>query len=516
MHIIKQNSHKTMETENKFHILTAIKEEPNNDKKIKFHQDNITRSLDVARHEANNSSSALMKQISIKQEKDDDLEYLSTTDVNKSGDTHAIKSQQHNGMFGSEGNINNAGVQVKKEPNRPTTENPYQGNLHLQQCGRLTLGGGNQTTYTDSTKMLANPDYSEIYAKQNPQDEETFIVADSCCSHQETNSEQKTNKKIEQLDTSVCLVLDMRESFMENIGHHGDIQNQNNANSACATILYSNEKRLYNDNISSSLGNIQQNTAQEQHMSTVCNMDYTTRNRPQPYHTAITGERPFQCNLCWKRFSEYANLKQHMRTHTGEKPYECNVCKKRFSHSGSLTRHMRIHTGEKPYGCNVCEKRFTDSSNLSKHLATHTAEKFFQCEVCEKKFARSHALVVHMRTHTEAKPYECKVCAKRFFEAGKLTRHMRIHTGEKPYECNICKKRFNVSGNCAMHMRLHTGEKNFVCDVCGKGFTRLSHLNTHMKIHTGLVMRLQKWRFNCDMNGSDKLEKLTEESMSAS
>ena len=48
-----------------------------------------------------------------------------------------------------------------------------------------------------------------------------------------------------------------------------------------------------------------------------------------------------------------------MRIHTNEKPYECDVCEKRFSESGDLKRHMRIHTKEKPYECDVCEKRFT-------------------------------------------------------------------------------------------------------------------------------------------------------------
>ena len=54
-----------------------------------------------------------------------------------------------------------------------------------------------------------------------------------------------------------------------------------------------------------------------------------------------------------------SNLDRHMRIHTNEKPYECDVCEKRFSESSSLTNHMRIHTNEKPYECDVCEKRFT-------------------------------------------------------------------------------------------------------------------------------------------------------------
>src|SRR5277367_5442380 len=57
-------------------------------------------------------------------------------------------------------------------------------------------------------------------------------------------------------------------------------------------------------------------------------------------------------------------LKRHERSHSGEKPFKCAECGKRFSHKSDLSRHLRIHTGETPYQCRHCPKKFKASSDL--------------------------------------------------------------------------------------------------------------------------------------------------------
>jgi len=91
---------------------------------------------------------------------------------------------------------------------------------------------------------------------------------------------------------------------------------------------------------------------------------------------------PLKCPSCEKEFHVPSLLERHMRTHTNERPFQCRLCSRSYSQSGNLNVHLKtIHgvavdggrsrsdgEGHRPHKCYICNRMFTTSSNMYQHI----------------------------------------------------------------------------------------------------------------------------------------------------
>ncbi|XP_038584481.1 zinc finger protein 770-like [Micropterus salmoides] len=210
-----------------------------------------------------------------------------------------------------------------------------------------------------------------------------------------------------------------------------------------------------------------------------------------------------QCHTCLKCFPSVSKLQRHMMTHTGQRPFGCEMCGKRFRQKTHLRVHCRTHLWSRYHkqrslyinrlpscigGFNTRTAADVSVQEMiipKKDFATHTGSDVISVKHTQviiqngNRKSQSKLLphtsktieVVHLRKVS-------KVTVKRTKTAKSM-----LNSGNVQHKCFRCLKCFPSASKLQRHEMVHTGLKPFQCVICGRAFRQAPHLKTHERTH---------------------------------
>ncbi len=88
-----------------------------------------------------------------------------------------------------------------------------------------------------------------------------------------------------------------------------------------------------------------------------------------PISASVAAASNNSCPVCLKKFKKPTQVRRHLCVHTGQRPHQCNLCGKSYTQRNSLLIHVRtVHAGERMFVCPFCAFSFSQKSNLTTHI----------------------------------------------------------------------------------------------------------------------------------------------------
>ncbi|XP_030566283.1 RB-associated KRAB zinc finger protein [Drosophila novamexicana] len=146
-----------------------------------------------------------------------------------------------------------------------------------------------------------------------------------------------------------------------------------------------------------------------------------------------------KCKVCSKIFNSVAYLKEHMMRHTGEQPFRCTRCYRKFVDEAKYNTHMDSHKHQdkleaeaealaaqhggkkvvvKEFTCSFCSQNFTVVFDVGQ------VKRRYACDACRDKYSNAEALRQHKQQVEEKREFSCERCGRKFVFEGFLQRHL--------------------------------------------------------------------------------------------
>ncbi len=206
-----------------------------------------------------------------------------------------------------------------------------------------------------------------------------------------------------------------------------------------------------------------------------------------------------QCHTCLKCFPSASKLQRHMMTHTGQRPFGCEMCGKRFRQKTHLRVHCRTHLWSRyhkqrslyinrPPSCiggfntkSAADVPVQEMLIHKKDFETHTDSDV----VSVKHLDQTPSMLIIHKSPQISKKNEVVNLRKVSKVTVKRTRtaKARRNPGNAQHKCFRCLKCFPSASKLQRHEMVHTGLKPFRCSLCGKAFRQAPHLKTHERTH---------------------------------